>query len=57
MDFVDNGLLVKNSDNSEVCFGKIMDDLIFKFGYAKIFVTGYGFGGVFAAFTRLLLIQ
>ena len=57
MDFVDNSMFIKNSHSSEVCFGKLMDDLINKCGSAKIFITGYESGGVLAAFTRLLLIN
>ena len=57
MNFVDNSMFIKNSHSSEVCFGKLMDNLINKYGSAKIFITGYESGGVVAAFTRLLLIN
>lgn len=32
-----------------------MDNLISKYDHIKIFITGYGFGGVLAALTRALL--
>lgn len=62
--FVDNSFFIKannqvdgDGDDSTVCFGKLMNDLNKKYKNAMVFVVGFGFGGVVAALTRLLLVH